>query len=78
MKAFLYMTKSQNKNLIILRMKRAFMVVWKALFSLFLKGFQLSKLFSDLRVRLSMTLNNILLTMHLISDETANERNLWK
>ena len=44
------MTKSQDKNLNILRAKRAFNV--KKHFSSFLKDFQLPKVASDLTVRL--------------------------
>ena len=44
--------KSHDKNLNILRTKRAFLTWNKKLFSSFLKGFYISRIVSDLRVRL--------------------------
>ena len=46
-----YMTKRQDKKLNILRTESAFRVK-KSIFHHFLKGFQLSKIVSDLRVHL--------------------------
>ena len=51
---FFMLSETQDKNLNILRTKRAFKVKWKGkkLRKIFLKGFQLPKIVSDMRVRL--------------------------
>ena len=55
-KPFSYMTKTQDKNLNILRAKRAFIVKCKAFFIIY-KGFQLSEKVLDPRVDVTQVLD---------------------